>query len=209
MSVQKSKKHCFEPHKWSFLPLNKKELRKKCLLVRAGIAEKERSEAAQYATTLLLDHDVFLHSHNIACYLANKNEFEMRFIIQAIWRAGKNCYLPVLTANDHLAFAAYHENTVLKPNSYHIDEPVDEMTLPPEALDLAIVPLVGFDLSGGRLGMGGGYYDKTFSFLLKKNASKPFFLGLAYEIQKMDQIPVDTWDVPLDGVLTEKKLYLF
>lgn len=71
------------------------------------------------------------------------------------------------------------------------------------------MPLVGFNLQGHRLGMGGGYYDRTFQFLRDETIHKPFMLGLAYELQKMEYIPVDPWDISMDGVLTEEKLYLF
>ena len=130
-------------------------------------------------------------------------------IMTAIWEAKKNCYLPILSKSQTLVFGAYESHTMLKTNRYHIPEPDISSYFPLEQLDLVLMPLVGFDLQGHRLGMGGGYYDRTFQFLLDKKIRKPFMLGLAYELQKVEHIPMDSWDISMDGVLTEEKLYLF
>ena len=72
------------------------------------------------------------------------------------------------------------------------------------------MPLVGFDLNGYRLGMGGGFYDTSLAYLRRRSAwKKPFLMGIAYECQKVETLPRDPWDIPLDAVLTEKKLYRF
>jgi 5-formyltetrahydrofolate cyclo-ligase len=130
-------------------------------------------------------------------------------MIEAIWDAQKNCYLPILSKTSTLEFALYDGHTVLKHNRYRILEPETSLYFPSDQLDLVLMPLVGFDLQGHRLGMGGGYYDRTFKFLQDNTIRKPFMLGLAYELQKMEQIPVDPWDISMDGVLTEEQLYLF
>jgi len=77
-------------------------------------------------------------------------------------------------------------------------------------LHVLIVPLVGFDDNGNRLGMGGGYYDATLSFLRRRRIwRKPFLIGLAYECQRAARIPSETWDIRLDAVLTETGLTRF
>lgn len=157
----------------------------------------------------LVNSTLFKHSQSIACYFAVENEFDCAPIITAIWDAKKNCYLPILSKTSTLAFGAYESNTILKLNRYHILEPDTSSYFPLEQLDLVLMPLVGFDLQGHRLGMGGGYYDRTFQFLHDKTSHKPFMLGLAYELQKMEHIPVDPWDISMNGVLTEEQLYLF
>ena len=75
-------------------------------------------------------------------------------------------------------------------------------------LDVVLLPLVAFDLKGNRLGMGGGFYDATFSHL-RANKNRPTFIGLAYELQKLESLPSDSWDLPLDGVCTESNFYQF
>jgi 5-formyltetrahydrofolate cyclo-ligase len=157
----------------------------------------------------LVNTTLFKHNQNFACYVAVENEFDCAPIMKAVWEAKKNCYLPILSKTSTLAFGVYESDTILKLNRYHILEPDTSSYFPLEQLDVVLMPLVGFDLQGHRLGMGGGYYDRTFQFLLDKTIRKPFMLGLAYEFQKIEHIPTDPWDVAMDSVLTEEKLYLF
>lgn len=77
-------------------------------------------------------------------------------------------------------------------------------------LDVVLMPLVGFDLNGNRLGMGGGFYDRTFKYLFQRRAlHKPKLIGLAYEFQRLKEINSDHWDIPLTAVVTEKDIYSF
>jgi len=81
--------------------------------------------------------------------------------------------------------------------------------LSPGRLDLVIMPLLGFDPRGGRLGMGGGYYDSHFAFRRHGwRHRKPWLLGLGYDVQRCDRLVLNPWDVPLDAVLTESGLTL-
>ncbi len=197
------------PLKWSFSLQNKSDIRKHCLNIRNNISNHIRFAAAYAATNRLVNASLFKESQHIACYFAAESEFDCAPMMTAIWDAKKSCYLPILAKTSTLAFGVYENHTILKPNRYHILEPDTSSYFPLEQLDLVLMPLVGFDLQGHRLGMGGGYYDRTFQFLRDKTIRKPFLLGLAYELQKMDNIPIDSWDVGMDGVLTEEQLYLF
>jgi 5-formyltetrahydrofolate cyclo-ligase len=97
----------------------------------------------------------------------------------------------------------------MRRNIFGIAEPISnaKKQIPPPQLDLVIVPLTGFNFKGNRIGMGGGYYDRSFEFLLKHSPPpKPFMLGLGYQIQKSNEIIPQYWDVPLNGVLTETTL---
>ena len=167
--------------------------------------------AAAEAANHLLTTALFTTSQHIACYFAQGKEFDCSHIIKAIWYAQKNCYLPVLSSDENktLEFVRYQESDPLRFNRYNILEPQNTIALAPQQLDLVLMPLVGFDFHGNRLGMGGGYYDRTFHFMMGKPQKKPYLLGLAYEIQQMTPLPSEPWDVPLDGVLTEKALYSF
>jgi 5-formyltetrahydrofolate cyclo-ligase len=76
------------------------------------------------------------------------------------------------------------------------------------ALDLVLLPLVGFDRHGGRLGMGGGFYDRSLAYLkMRKNWHKPTLWGLAHECQQVDRLAMASWDVPLQATLTNKAWY--
>lgn len=155
--------------------------------------------------------ELLFSSQHIACYLARNEEFDCSPIIQAIWQAKKNCYLPTLSLekDGHLNFVSYAPDDVLKLNRYHILEPDHGEIFPADKLDLVLLPLVGFDLQGNRLGAGGGYYDRTFAFTRDHADKKPLLIGLAYSFQQVHQLPFDDWDVRMHGVLTEKEFILF
>ena len=80
---------------------------------------------------------------------------------------------------------------------------------PPWALDLVLLPLVAFDANGNRMGMGGGYYDRTFSFKSRgQSIPGPKLIGLAHELQRVDRLPVENWDIPLAGIISDQASYL-
>jgi 5-formyltetrahydrofolate cyclo-ligase len=129
--------------------------------------------------------------------------------MQVIWRAGKKCYLPVID-QQVLQFALYEVNDALVGNQHQILEPVSRANvIDAGKLDLVMLPMIAFDNEGHRLGTVGGYYDRTFAFLRSRENSKPFMLGLAFDCQQAEQLPVDEWDVRLDGVLTESGIIEF
>ncbi len=173
------------------------------------ILPAERSSAGLKAAALFQENDLFVKNNKFACYFATENEFDCSDIIQLILSAKKKCYLPTLSmyGNKKLEFSLFEKDMPLQKNRYQIPEPMFATKIQPQLLDVVIFPLVGFDLSGHRLGMGGGYYDRTFQAVKHKNT--PFFLGLAYELQKVDSLPKDAWDIQLDGVLTERDIYIF
>jgi 5-formyltetrahydrofolate cyclo-ligase len=196
--------------KWSWIPLNKSELRKKIRTQINAVDEATRDKAALAAARWLAASDVFQHSEHIACYFPRGMEFNTIPIIHAIWAAKKKCYLPLLPTDDSriLNFADYKTTDNLTLNQYQIFEPDSAEFFSAPELDLVLTPVMGFDKKGNRLGSGGGYYDRTFAFV--KNSEKPPVLwGVAYWFQFMDELPRDEWDVLLDGVLTERELLLF
>lgn len=134
-------------------------------------------------------------------------------IIQALHQQQKSCYLPLVSADVHdkkLTFALYQPETKLRLNRYHVPEPQNSTIIQQaNALDIVIVPLLAFDKQGLRLGTGGGFYDYTFSFLIHAKPHKPLLLGLAYEIQRVPQLPQEIFDVPLDAVVTEEGVLVF
>ncbi len=126
------------------------------------------------------------------------------------------CFLPIVIINTELAhpnslqFARYDMQTRFKTSKFGIDEPDFEagQVIGADQLDLVLMPLVGFDRQGNRIGMGGGYYDSTFSF---KNASNmvqsPQLVGLAHAAQQVDHIDSEPWDIPLSAVITDTHIY--
>lgn len=111
---------------------------------------------------------------------------------------------------NRLWFSEYRSGDRLIHNRYGIIEPDIRRRKPVAAwgLDLVLVPLVAFDKTGNRIGMGGGFYDRTFAYLISGNTwYKPKLIGVAHELQQLNSIQPNPWDVPLDGIVTERCLY--
>jgi len=158
---------------------------------------------------VLLDSDVLNQFQRIAGYLANDGEPSIDAFIQTCSDIKQPFYLPVLTSQE-LIFSPYQWGDVLNKNTFNIPEPINQLSLSAKQLDLILLPLVGYDNNGNRLGMGGGYYDRTLSFLLDKPPKEqPLLIGIAYSLQCVDNITRQAWDVPLDAVITEKGLSCF
>lgn len=155
----------------------------------------------------------FLSSQRIALYYPQRGEVDLQPLMHLIWRTGKHCYLPVLHPFLHgkLHFRRMLPTTRMHLNQYNIPEPVkthQDMSNP-RTLDLVLTPLVAFDEQGHRMGMGGGYYDRTFwAHTRQPGWQRPQLTGVAFEFQKMTAIPIQPWDVPLSAIITEKNHYL-
>jgi len=125
---------------------------------------------------------------------------------------GKHCYLPVISkiTNNRLGFTSYLKHEKLNINQYGILEPQICHQTPPWAINLLLLPLVAFDNSGNRLGMGGGYYDRTLAYLQQRNHwQTPILMGVAYDFQKVSELSSRPWDIPMDGVVTESGISWF
>jgi 5-formyltetrahydrofolate cyclo-ligase len=156
---------------------------------------------------------LFRSSSRIACYLAVDGELDTLPLLQRACRLGKEIYLPILPAraSDRLKFARYRPGDRLVNNRFGIPEPMagTRRILAPAKLDLVMAPLVAFDADGNRLGMGGGYYDRTFAYLHQRTRwVKPRMIGIAYDFQRQAHLPAQPWDVPLHAIATETRLYL-
>ncbi len=171
-------------------------------------------EQAQHATQLahqITRHPRFLSCRRIACYLANDGEIDPIYIIEQAWLRGKQVYLPVLQPlKNSLHFALFEPGSSMCTNKYGIQEPAKspDKTLSAQQIDLMLVPLVAFDANNNRLGMGGGFYDRSLAYLNNRQFNKkPYLIGLAHELQKTDQLPVQSWDIRMDAIATEEKIY--
>lgn len=180
---------------------------------RRGLSPAQRRAAAARLARHVAGHALFRRSRHIACYIANDGELDPMPLIEAAWSMGKTCYLPVLDVvhPSRLRFTPYHPGSPLAPNRFGIPEPArtPRRRVPPWRLDLILVPLVGFDADGNRLGMGGGFYDQTLGFLrARTHWRKPRLLGIAYDFQQVSHLPADPWDIPLDAIATESRLHV-
>lgn len=148
-------------------------------------------------------------SQRIAVYWSVGGEMSLSSVIQQAWQADKDVFLPVLDGQT-LLFTTYRPDSLLKKNRFGIPEPdeIETILTPGKSLDLILLPLVAFDADGHRLGMGGGYYDRSLSATLNTPLSdRPFLMGIAHDFQRVPLIPTEPWDVPVDCVLTERAVY--
>ena len=191
----------------------RKILRQKIRKLRRSLTPRQQQQAADRLLANMRNRTDFRRAKNIAMYLPNDGEINPEPLIQLCWKLGKQVYLPVLhpVLHNRLWFVPYTPKTKMIKNIYGIQEPI---LIPHQrrtawSLDLVLLPLVAFDERGNRMGMGGGYYDRTFSFkALRKGLAGPKLIGLAHEIQKVDELPIENWDIPLTSIITESKSYL-
>lgn len=141
-------------------------------------------------------------AQTIALYLACNGEISTALLIERLWQQGKTVCLPRLHpfVSGHLLFFRYQPDTRLKANAFAIPEPHLDITalVPQSELDMVFTPLVAFDRQGNRLGMGGGFYDRTLQHWQRKRFIP---VGLAHQCQQVEQLPVEHWDVPLAQIL--------
>lgn len=191
----------------STVPQLKKNLRARIREKRRNLSEREQQIAGQQLARLMSRQLVFIRSRHIAFYLPNDGEIDPSFLLELAVAAGKQVYLPLLhpLAHNRMGFVRWNPGDALIPNRYGIPEPRWRSSIPPWLLDIVFMPLVAFDDHGNRLGMGGGFYDRTFA----PSFSKPMLIGLAHHFQRTDRLPTEPWDVPLHGIATDQSLSLY
>jgi 5-formyltetrahydrofolate cyclo-ligase len=190
--------------------INTQKLRKEILNKRAKLPPPFQRETALKVANFISNINIFKKSKHIAAYFPVRGEMDPRPLIEQAWQEHKTSYLPIVMENYKLSFAEYNKNDLLINNLYSIPEPCRETSklINPKDLDIVIMPLVAFDINGNRLGTGTGYYDRTFAFtkqLTRRN--KPYLIGIAYEFQKAPDLSPQPWDVPLNMVVTEARIY--
>jgi 5-formyltetrahydrofolate cyclo-ligase len=159
---------------------------------------------------------LYRRARRIAFYLAQGNEVNLDRLLQDAWATGKQVFLPILGLrySGQLWFVPCEADTPLYKNRFGIAEPLHTphaRRTKLRSLDLILMPLVAFDQTGQRLGMGGGFYDKTLAGLHASCGrwTHPKRIGVAYAMQEVEAIPGENWDVPLDAVVTECGLQWF
>jgi len=183
-------------------------LRARMRAERARLDAPARIAAAEALVDTLEQLPEFLVDTHVAGYWAVRGELPLNLVFARLRTRGQKYLLPLL-AGKRLRFAAWSPGEALQPNRYGIPEPVcgpDDSTAA-ERLDLALVPLLGFDRHGNRLGSGAGYYDRTFAFLRKKaRPVQPILVGIGYHFQEISAVPARSWDVPMDFIATDREL---
>lgn len=181
-----------------------KKLRKTIRECRNALSDDEQYNAARSLSNQLIN-SIPSQSKRIAIYLASDGEIDPMPFIEYCWQQGIKVYLPVLHpfSKGNLLFLAFEPTTPMVTNKYGISEPKLDVTqvLPPNKLDIIYTPLVAFDAAGNRMGMGGGYYDRTLS-------ANPHIttIGIAHDCQQVDKLTVQPWDMPLKRIVTPTQI---
>jgi 5-formyltetrahydrofolate cyclo-ligase len=179
---------------------------------RRNLSTRDQRLHARALKRLLGKDPAFLRARRLAAYWPADGELDPRPLLALARRRGRRIFLPVLRrpSQGRLWFLPYQPCEPLSPNRFGIPEPRRRRQHIRLAwhLDLLLVPLVGFDRDCNRLGMGGGFYDRTLAFLSHRSHwRRPRLIGIAHECQHLQRIESRPWDIPLDGVATERRIY--
>lgn len=188
--------------------MNKQELRKLIRKKRRALTPAQRRQSGRHLLRQFSRSSEYIFAQRIALYLTNDGEIDTQWLIKDVINRGKAVYLPVLhpLRKGHLTFIRYTQDTPMKHNRFGISEPDFRRGTRVSArfISLICLPLVAFDTRGNRLGMGGGFYDRTLAFMHNKG-QKPSLAGCAYDFQEVPLLPAESWDIPLTLIVTDQQ----
>lgn len=179
-------------------------LRKTAHARREALSAQFRAEASRSISFHFFDKVAFAPEDAIAGYWRIRDEADCQPILVRLMDCGQVVVLPVVNAPEEpLEFRVWAADAPLYEAGFGTLAPSD--LAPRAAPDLILMPLLGFDRAGTRLGYGGGYYDRTLAGMRKR----PMLVGLAFSAQAFDHIPREAHDIPLDAVVTETGVEFF
>lgn len=189
------------------------EIRRDLRVRRRTLSAATQLANSNAAAGHLIRSGIFLRYRSIAIYQASDGEIDPSPVARIGFEHKIKMYLPVLRKDTKQAlwFVEYRPGEAMLKNRFGISEPmtVKRRCIAPWALDLILLPLVGFDLQGNRMGMGGGYYDRTLAFLkYRKYWHRPTLIGMAHDCQCLPNMNARAWDIPLDGIVSETGLHI-
>lgn len=186
-----------------------RDARRRLRALRLALAPPERSAAEFAIAARLARLRIFTPGRRVAVYLAMRGEVDLAPAIAAAWRAGALLYAPRITSRRRreIAFVPLAHGEPTRTGAFGIAEPLATaaMRLPVLRLDAVLLPVVGFDANGNRLGMGAGFYDRALRGRRRPGTAwrRPRLVGVAFACQQLPRIEPSPWDVPLDVVVTE------
>jgi 5-formyltetrahydrofolate cyclo-ligase len=190
--------------------MNLRELRRQLRASRRAIPAAERRVFDRAIHASLRKLGVWRRGHRVAAFLGMPGEVDLRPCFGPAWRLGVHVYVPhIISVRDGaMAFVPLRPDAPLHGNRFGIAEPAggSRGRIPVRHLDTILVPLVGFDAHGRRLGMGAGFYDRALRPRLDRAQSfrRPRLIGIAYSVQQVAALDPAPWDVALDLVVTEQ-----
>ena len=182
----------------------KAALRLRARAQRANFLKSSHPEAAAAAAGHFFSAVALEPHHVVAAYWPIRDELDCRPVLTRLMDSGQPVCLPVVVGDEEpLELRMWEQGAPLYPSGFGTLAPPDDA--PRAEPDLVLMPLLGFDRAGTRLGYGGGYYDRTLASLRKT----PRLIGFAFAAQELDFIPREPHDVPLDAVVTEQGVLQF
>lgn len=188
---------------------HKQMLRQKMLRQRQQYSGEQRADASDAIAQHFMDHPLLAYDAPIAGYRAIRGEVDVMPIFQKVARYRKETCLPkVMSKEAPLAFLRWQLKQPLEKDALGIEQPLaDAEEITPQII---LIPLLAFDEAGYRLGYGGGFYDRTLMKLrMETLENPPLAIGVAYDFQEVESLPVESHDVRLDGILTETGVSMF
>jgi len=180
-------------------------LRQSIRIQRRSVSASDREKFAKKLLHQVQKIANFQNGQKIAIYLPNDGEINPKYIQNFLKNKGFSVYLPVLIGKS-LKFAKIGKN--FRKNRFGIDEPISTEILNANQMNIIFMPLVGFDEFKNRIGMGGGFYDRTLAFKKRQqNYKNPKLYGLAFDCQQVEKLETQDWDVPLDAIITPGKIH--
>ncbi len=182
----------------------KRSIRSDLLARRKHLAAETCLSHSLQIQQRLLQSVEFQSATAIALYSPVLNEVFTEQLFRTAYAAGKVIAYPRVRGAD-LEFVRVAKAADLVPGTFGVLEPTGDQLLSPAALDLVVVPGVGFDRQGGRLGYGKGFYDRG----LHSSQRPGSLVGLCFELQLLERLPAESHDVHMDIIITEKGRYDF
>ncbi|MDO6680171.1 5-formyltetrahydrofolate cyclo-ligase [Shewanella sp. 4_MG-2023] len=183
--------------------MNRDFIRRHIRQERKSYTQAEQHQLSLIACRHMLAEIQQKNAQAVALYISHDGELATQKLIEALWHIGVKTYLPRIHpfSKGNLLFLHYHAESKMVFNQYGIAEPALSVQdiIPVNKLDMIVTPLVAFDDKGNRMGMGGGYYDRTLCQVID---GKPLAVGFAHDCQQVSQLPVEYWDVPLPIIIT-------
>ena len=187
----------------SSIQIDRQVLRKQLLEKRSHLSAEKQLQASQDLVPIALDIIEKQQAEHIAVYLPFKHEISPLVLVEELRKQGKKCYLPIIHpfSKGNLLFSHFESDTPLEKHPWGLLQPKLDVrnVIPTSQIDMIFTPLVGCDKQLGRLGYGGGFYDRTF-----EQNPKAIRIGLAHACQCVEKLPLEPWDKPLHHLIIAK-----